>query len=328
MGTAVLDKKITPIFVSLLISILLLGFKFFLFSKTSSVAMLSDAIESIINVIASGFATLSIFLASKPPDETHPYGHGKIEYFSAGFEGALILFAAYGMISMSYKRLVYPTDIYMLELGVIGNTIVVLCNTTLGLWLIRRGKKEASIALEADGRHILTDAYTSIGVLLSFLLVKFTRKLWIDPIFAILIAINIIYMGLKLVIASFRGLMQAKDPALLEEISRLLKRHRSLTHIDIHRLRAWRAGKELFVDFHLILPMDLPLYKAHQEANRLKQVLKSKFGEHTHVMIQLDPCFERLCSTCQENIEAFKRNGLSLTSTWARTDFTSPKEPQ
>lgn len=316
-----------PIFVSLFVSILLLTFKFFLYFKTGSVAMLSDAMESAINVVASGFATLSLLVASKPPDETHPYGHGKIEYFSAGFEGALILFAAYGMVHMSYKRFVYPLELSMLELGLVGNLIVVLCNTTLGLWLIRRGKKEASIALEADGRHILTDAYTSIGVFLSFLLVKFTGKVWIDPVFAILIAINVIYMGMKLMVASFKGLMQAKDPALLEEISRLLKRHRSLTYIDIHKLRAWRAGKELFVDFHLILPMDLPLYRAHQEANRLTQVLRSQFGENTHVMIQLDPCLERLCSTCRKNLEAFKRNGLSLPSAWAQTDFTSPKEP-
>lgn len=319
--------SLSPIAVSFAVNILVLAFKFFLYFKTNSLAILSDALESVINVIASGFAAISIFFASRPPDESHPYGHGKIEYFSAGFEGGLIIFAAYGIIHMAVDRLKNPAPIHELGLGLVGTILVIVINLCLGVWLISKGKKEGSIALEADGKHILTDAYTSLGIIVSFVLIMFTGKLWLDILFCLLIALNIIFMGSKLIITSFSGLMQAKDPAFVKEISELLKRHRRITNIDIHELRAWRAGRELFVDFHLILPMELPLYLAHKEAKRFSKLLKSKFGPNTHVMVQLDPCLENYCKVCQKNLEALRTKDKSITSGWDLTDFTKPKEP-
>ncbi len=320
-------QKLIPILFSFLVSILLLFIKFFIYWKTRSVAILSDAMESVINVIATGVAVASIIVSSKPPDESHPYGHGKAEYFSAGFEGALILFAAYGIMYLSYKRFTSPVQILSLDLGLAGTLLVVLINGLLGWWLISKGKKEGSIALEADGKHVLTDAYTSLGVLLSFLLIKITGRLWLDPIFAFFIALNIIYMGIRLVLGSLKGLMQAKDPKLLREIERVLKRHRSITHIEIHQLRAWRAGKDLFVDFHLTLPQELPLYKAHKEAKRLSNILKAKFGQNTHVMVQLDPCGERYCDICEKNLMALNSKEQSLSSTWKGLDLTQQRHP-
>lgn len=321
------EKKLITILISFFVSIILVVFKLYLYKRTNSVAIFSDALESMVNVVASGFATISIYLATKPPDETHPYGHGKLEFFSGGFEGGLIILASYWIFKTGIERLVEPVPLTGINLGTVGQGIVVLINLTLGIWLIRVGRHTESIALEADGKHVLTDALTSVGVIVGFLLVKVTKEPRIDGIVACLIGINVIVMGTRLVWASVKGLLQAKDPRLLEEISEVLRRHRSFPLIDIHRLRAWRAGNEIFIDFHLILPSDLPLKEAHKEAKRLSRLLKNKFGPNTQVLIQLDPCNKLYCQVCEKNLETIRKNIHSFQLQWQKEDFTKEKEP-
>ena len=210
--------RIRMILISFAVSVALMGLKFLVYYLTHSSAVLSDALESIINVVASGFATISIWMAAKPPDRDHPYGHGKIEYFSAGFEGALIVCAALGIFYTGIKHLLDPHPLPHLEEGLgllIGATLI---NALLGIGLLRVGRSTDSFTLIADGKHIITDVFTSGGVVVGLLLVYLSGWLWLDGLIACLVGINILVTGGQLVRQSFARLMDASDPQLLDRI--------------------------------------------------------------------------------------------------------------
>lgn len=291
-------QRLTAVCLSVAVGAFLLLFKFYIYRLTRSTAVLSDALESIINVIASGFALWSVILSAKPPDADHPYGHGKIEYFSAGFEGALIVIAAVGIFLSAWKQLGAPRPLAHLDRGLLLLLAASAVNLGLGIFLIRTGKRTQSIPLVADGTHVLTDVATSAGVILGLLLVKFTGWYWLDGAVAILVGAHILYSGSRLLKESFSRLMDASDPALLEEIGRLLTSRRKENWIDIHRLRAWRSGQRLYVDFHLILPRDLSIYEAHREVLELEQAFRDRFGEQAEVFIHIDPCRDPQCPIC------------------------------
>lgn len=285
-----LNKRLSAIGLSLLISLLLMTAKFYTFHLTRSSAVLSDALESIINVVAAGFAMISIWMAAQPPDANHPYGHGKIEYFSAGFEGALIIVAAIGIFKTGFSHLMTPRPLANLEIGLFILVGASLVNLVLGLWLIRAGKKTDSLALIADGKHVLTDVYTSAGVVIGLFLVRYTQWLWLDGAIACVVGINILVTGIHLVRQSSSALMHRSDPKLLHSISLLLEKNRRPAWIDIHQLRAWRSGIFVNIDLHLVLPRDLLLDQAHTEADELEQLLIRHFEGKATVLIHMDPC--------------------------------------
>jgi cation diffusion facilitator family transporter len=284
------------------IGLLLMGIKFYAYWLTQSAAILSDALESIINVVASAFALGAVVLAARPPDLSHPYGHGKIEYFSVGFEGALIFLAAGGIFIKAAEQLLHPRELPSLATGLWLLLGVNAVNLALGLGLILVGKRTHSITLVADGRHILTDVVTTGGVLVGLLLVWLTDKIWLDGATAALVGVNILYTGWKLGSHACAGLMDASDPELLAEISLVLKRHRKNSWIDIHRLRARRAGERLYVDFHLILPQDFSLEQGHQEVKELEKIFNTHYRDLAEVHIHVDPCNEdQECPICGYN---------------------------
>gem|GEM_PF-11680 len=283
---------------ALVVGTVLMGLKFYAYWITGSSAVLSDALESIINVVASGFALGSILLSAKPPDESHPYGHGKIEYFSAGFEGALIILAAIGIFQEGIHQIFNPRELPRLQSGLLILLSVGLVNLVLGLTLLRIGKTTRSIPVVADGKHILTDVYSSAGVLVGLGLVYYSGWLWLDGAVACFVGVNIVVAGAKLVRQAFVGLMDASDPELLDEICQLLARHRKNVWIDVHKLRAWRSGKRVHVDFHLILPRDLALEEGHRHVKDLEKIFGDHFGGFADVLIHLDPCEEPECPVC------------------------------
>ena len=199
---------------SLSIGVALLAIKFYAAYLTGSSAILSDALESIINVVASTFALVSILWAARHPDETHPYGHGKIEFFAAGFEGALIILAAAGIFVQVWPRLFHPQALPRLEIGLLLIFFAALVNLVLSLGLIRTGRRTHSPTLVADGQHILTDVYTSLGVLVGLVLVWLTGWYWLDSAVACLVAVSILITGVKLVRQAFWGLMDTSEPGL------------------------------------------------------------------------------------------------------------------
>jgi cation diffusion facilitator family transporter len=309
--------------VAFLVGAGLMCLKFYGFWITGSSAILSDALESIINVVASGFGLGSIWISAKPADESHPYGHGKIEFFSAGFEGALIIIAAGGIFFEGVKQILSPQDLPNLERGLFFLLAAGLGNLVLGLTLLRAGRRTKSLVLEADGKHLLTDVFTSGSVLLGLGIVYFTGWFRLDGIIACIAGANIVFWGSGLVRQAFGGLMHASDPELLDEICDLLARHKKDLWIDVHRLRAWRSGRLVHVDFHLILPRDLPLELGHREVKELESVFDRHFGGMSDLLIHLDPCLDPECPVCGHTPCDLRQESMIHRKIWNRQALTS-----
>jgi cation diffusion facilitator family transporter len=318
-------SRLTAIGMSLLISILLMAAKFYTYHITHSSAVLSDALESIINVVAAAFAVGSIWMAARPPDSDHPYGHGKIEYFSAGFEGALIIFAAIGIFKTGISHLLQPAPLSNLQAGLMILVAAAVINLLLGVALVRVGNRVQSLTLIADGKHVLTDVYTSVGVVAGLVLVHWTGWLWLDGAIACLVGINILFTGMRLVRQSFAALMDASDPRLLDEITRLLDAHRQPMWIDIHQLRAWRSGNFVHIDLHLVLPRDYLLDDAHTQAKAVEQLLIDHFEGNAGVLVHMDPCEPEECPVCGRHSCGLRHAPADDAVSWDRDQLTLKK---
>ncbi len=314
--------RMKAIILSFFVGLLLMGLKFLTYRITSSSAVLSDALESIINVVASAFAALSIWMAAKPPDPEHPYGHGKIEYFSAGFEGALIIAAAAGIFYTGVQQVLHPHPLPYLQKGAIILLFTTIANLLLGLFLVGIGQRTDSIALVADGKHVMTDVYTSIGVVLGLGLVYVSGLVWLDGAVACLVGLNILITGGRLVHQSYTRLMDASDPDLLDRITQLLHQYRRPDWIDIHQLRAWRAGSLIHIDLHLVLPLDVPLHEAHHEARKLERMLIDQLQGNASVLVHMDPCETENCPICNRPDCHSREHRQTANAAWDRERLT------
>ncbi|MCX8056661.1 MAG: cation diffusion facilitator family transporter [Ignavibacteria bacterium] len=294
------NEKKRAAYLSLAIGFLMFFLKIFAFIITGSSAILSDAIESIVHIFATSIAFISLIISLRPPDETHPYGHGKIEYFSAGFEGGLIIIAAASIIFFAVEDLIFGVELQKLDIGAYLIFAASMINLGLGLFLINIGRKTNSLILEADGKHILTDSVTSIAVLVSIIIVMITGIKIIDPIIAILVGLNITFTGYKLVRQSFKGLMQEKDEALIQKIIPALQKIRQDDFIEIHKLRAWSAGNFHYVDFHLIIPSYYTIEESHSIQRLITLSLRNEIGNDLQTMIHFDPCKPSYCPYCSK----------------------------
>lgn len=308
--------------IALSLALLLTGLKFYAYGVTGSSALLSDALESIINVVAACFSLFSVYLSAKPPDASHPYGHGKIEFFAAGFEGALIVLAAVAMFVKGVEHIFDPHELPHLETGIGILAITALVNLGLAWTLLRAGRRAKSLVLEAHGRHVFTDVLSSAAVLAGLGLVYLTGWYQLDGGVACLVGINVIFMAVGLVRRAFGGLMDESDPDLLSEIGVLLQQHRKNLWIDAHRLRAWKSGQRVHVDFHLILPRDLPLEQGHEEVKELERIFSDHFGGLAEILIHLDPCEEPECPVCGNEPCDLRAEGIGETGTWNWRELT------
>lgn len=282
---------------SLIIGFLMFIFKTLAYLITDSTAIFSDAAESVVHVAATGMALYSIYLSAKPADEDHLYGHGNVEYFSAGVEGFLIILAAFTIIYSSIKDLIFGVETSSLDVGTIIIAIASVVNLLLGLFLVRKGKKTNSLILVADGKHVLTDSFTSFGVVFGLILVLITGIKVIDPIIAIFVAANILFTGYKLVRESIGGLMHETDKEMLSMIVEKLKSIRKDYWIDIHHLRFWKSGERVFIDFHLILPYYLSVKESHLEEEFIEKNLL-EIIPNSGVRIHMDYCKPEVCKYC------------------------------
>jgi len=273
--------------------------KFVAYFITQSNAILTDALESIVNVLASSFAFYSIYLATIPKDKNHPYGHGKVEFFSAFLEGTLITIAGLIIIFKSTYDLIYPKPIYQLFEGasIIGVTGVV--NLIIGFYLINTGKKHNSITLEADGKHLLTDAVTSAGLVVGVVLIQVTKIYWLDSVISILLGLYIIYNGYKLTRRSVGGLMDESNIDLVKDIIAILQKNRKEPWIDVHNLRAQQYGSDLHIDCHFTLPYYFDLNRVHQEISSIDKLINGNAHRKTELFIHADPCLPACCNYCE-----------------------------
>ncbi len=309
---------------ALVVGALLLAAKFYAWRVTGSSAVLSDALESIINVVASAFAIVSVIMAAKPPDQSHPYGHGKIEFFAAGFEGALIVLAAFGIFKSGLAHLLNPQPLPRLEIGLLVLAGASGVNVVLGLALIRVGQRTRSITLEADGRHVLTDVYTSIGVIAGLVLVRLTGWYWMDGLTACIVGVNILVTGFRLIRKSYQGLMDRADPDVLDRITAVIAAHRREVWIDIHKLRAWSAGSRIHVDLHLILPRKMTLADAHAEADDLENAILQEVEGAASVLVHMDPCNGSYCPICGKKDCDHREQPFTAARPWRVERLTAP----
>ncbi|MGZ3778910.1 MAG: cation diffusion facilitator family transporter [Mucilaginibacter sp.] len=285
------------ILISLVTGTILMMAKFGAYFITSSNFVLTDATESIVNILASSFAFFSIYLSSQPRDENHPYGHGKVEFFSVFIEGALIGLAGVVIIFKSAYNVFYPHEIGNLVSGaiIIGATGAI--NGSLGYYMVARGKKLRSITIEADGKHLLTDMVTSFGLVVGLLLIHFTRIIVLDSVLSIAVGIYIVYTGYKLLRKSVSGLMDEADFSIVTEVIAVLNDKRRDAWIDIHNFRAQKYGDELHIDCHLTLPNYFDLNQVHMEVKLVDQLINNEVTR-TELFIHTDPCVPQCCYYC------------------------------
>jgi cation diffusion facilitator family transporter len=293
-----LKEKRNIIIVALVVSVVLMLAKFSAYFITASNFVLTDAAESIVNVVASSFAFFSIYIASRPRDENHPYGHGKIEFFSVFLEGALISIAGIGILFKSVYGLFYPQVIHDLLTGAVIIGVTGAINGALGYYMINKGKTLKSVTLDADGRHLLTDMVTSGGLVLGLVLINFTGLIWLDGVLSIVVGLYICYSGYQLIRKSVAGLMDETDFAVVEHIIEVLNDERKPEWIDIHNLRAQKYGHELHLDCHMTLPNYFDLNRVHQEVSLVDKMINKKAGVPTELFIHTDPCVPQCCHYC------------------------------
>lgn len=309
-------RKQRLILLSFVASIILTGLKFFAFYLTDSNAILSDALESIINVIASGFAFYSIYLSAQPKDRNHPYGHGKIEFFSAGFEGALIVIASLFIIIEAVKRIMEPAPIQNLAQGAIFIMITIFVNTLIGYKLVEEGRRSNSLALTADGRHLLSDSVSSIVLIVSVGLIMLTGQIWIDSAASLLFGIFLAYNGFQLVSKSVAGLMDATDEKLLEKVVQSVRDNKKEHWVDVHNLRVQQYGSDLHIDCHLTLPYYWELQKAHEAIHEFENVLKESHTGETEIFVHADPCLPQCCYFCNMEVCLVRRHNFVQDIDW------------
>lgn len=284
------DPRRVAVAVSVGTAFLMLAGKMAAYFLTGSAAIFSDAMESVVHLLATIFVGFSLWYSFQPPDTGHPYGHGKIAYFSSGFEGVLILIAALSIIYTAVRDLIVGPSLSQLELGlaIVGGLAAV--NLALGLYLIRTGRRYNNLVLVSNGEHVLTDMWTSVGVLVGVALVRFTGLEWLDPIVAIGVALNILWTGTRLIRQSVAGLMERADESYTRAILGVLdEARRSGLISNYHQLRHRRVHDQLWVEYHLLFPEDLSITEAHDRSHLVEDRVAERFPDDVFVTAHLEP---------------------------------------
>lgn len=277
-----------PMRLSLAVGLLMLATKVFAFWITGSAAVLSDAAESVVHVVAVSFAAYSLWLSLKPADSSHLYGHDKITFFSAGFEGAMIILAAVYIIFVSIQKWIAGLHLENLGIGTVLVLVAGLTNGALGGYLVWAGKKRGSLILEANGKHVLTDCLTSLGVIVGLSLTLLTGRLYFDPVFAIFVALNILWTGGNLIRRSIGGLMDEVDSKTQARILGVLREMCECSRVQFHGLRHRNAGNTIWVEVHLLFPEATSLRSAHELATKIEERIGGELGSRAEVITHLE----------------------------------------
>ncbi len=282
----------------IIVSVVLLIGKFLAFFITNSVGILSDALESIVNVMAGLISLYSIRFAAKPRDTDHPFGHGKVELISASIEGMLIFAAGIAIVVEGIKRLFAPLLVLQLDIGIVIIAIAGLINYIMGYYSVRIGKKYDSAALIAGGRHLQSDTWSTLGLLAGLLLLFWTRIIWIDSVIAMVFGTVIIMTGINIMRKMVDNLMDKMDFDLLKTIMKELTLKRQDDWIDIYDVKILKNGNLYFVDCKLVLPWNYNMQKANASCSKLESVIKAKFADRIHMSVHTEPCTGKYCSGC------------------------------
>ena len=279
--------------------IILFVAKIIAWKLTNSDSVFSDAMESIVNVISAFMGLYSLYLASKPKDEDHPYGHGKVEFVTAGIEGSLIAIAGIMIIYEGINSLVVGRVLKGLDWGIAIIAATALVNYLLGYISSKKGERENSIVLISSGKHLQSDTITTLGVVISLVVVYFTRIYWIDSVVALGFGCYIIFVGYKIVRKSLSGIMDEQNPELLNNIIDLLEKNRHIEWIDIHNMKIQQFGSSLHIDAHITLPYYYSLREAHNEMENVILLLAKNTSRTVEFNFHMDDCKTISCPVCQ-----------------------------
>jgi cation diffusion facilitator family transporter len=271
-------------------SVILFAIKVAAYFLTNSIAVLTDALESTVNVVTGFTGLYSLKMAARPRDDNHPYGHGKIELISASFEGILILIAGLIIIYESIINLLHPHEIKQLDTGIILISTTAAVNFLVGAWCVRVGKKEHSIALQASGKHLQSDTWTTVGIIVGLILLLLSGITWIDSAVAIIFAFMIIMEGYKIIRQTVAGITDEADIALLNELVEVLNNNKRDNWIDLHNLRVIKYGNVLHLDCHLTVPWYFNVNEAHKEVDELDKLIGDNFSHTLEMFVHTDGC--------------------------------------
>ena len=267
---------------------------------TSSVGILTDALESTVNV-ATGFISLyAVYISLKPKDSNHPFGHGKAEFLSASIEGFLILAASAVIMFEAVRRLFSPTVIKQLDVGIVIVAVAGLINYIIGWYSKKIGRQHNSVALVSGGRHLQSDTYSSIGLVVGLVLLYFTGWQWLDSLIAIVFGLIILVTGFRILSETTSNLMDKADMKLIERFGRLINENKKPQWIDIHNFKLVKYGDVFHINCDLVLPFDTSLADAHREGEELKAVMTANFSEDIVCNLHIDECFESYCKHCRK----------------------------
>ena len=304
----------------------LLIVKFIAYYLTYSVSILTDAFESIVNVVAGFVGVYSLYIAAKPRDANHPYGHGKAEFLSAAIEGTLMLSAGGIIIFNAIRGFLYPPPLHKLDQGIYLITITALINFGAGFICVRRGRKNNSLALIASGKHLKLDSYTTLGITGALLLIVYTGLFWIDSAVAIFFGIVGIYSGYRILRTSIAGIMDEADADLLKRMVDLLNTNRRENWIDLHNLRIIKYGTVLHLDCHLTVPWYLNVVEAHAEIDALGLLMRKEFGKSLELFVHSDPCLPFSCHICDKRNCNVRNHNFEKKITWTLDNILQDKK--
>ncbi len=289
-----LQKTVTVIAVALFI------IKIIAWYLTGSVAVLTDALESTVNVTAGFTSLFGLYIAAKPRDANHPYGHGKAEFLSAAVEGILMMIAGIFIVCEATYHFIYPRELKKLDYGIFLIAVTAVINYITGYYCIKTGKQNNSPALVASGKHLQSDTWSTLGIVAGLAFILFTGLQWIDSAIAAGFSLFIIYTGYRIVRSSVAGIMDEADRVLLQRMVALLNANRRVNWIDLHNLRIIKYGNVLHMDCHLTVPWYLNVREAHAEMDALSLLIQKEFGESVELFIHADACLNFSCSICQK----------------------------
>lgn len=307
-------------------SVLLLIAKTIAWYITGSVAILTDAFESIVNVVAGIIGVYSLYVSAKPRDQDHPYGHGKAEFISAAVEGTLISIAGLIIIYEAFNNLIHPHTIKKLDYGIVLVAVTGLINYFAGSVCIKTGTKNNSLALISTGKHLQTDTWSTMGIVVGLVLILITDLVWLDSAVAILFSIFIIFTGYKILRTSLAGIMDEADTTLLKKMVQTLNANRRENWIDLHNLRIIKYGSTIHLDCHLTVPWYLNVHEAHQEIDALSSLVQNEFGESVELFVHSDACMEFSCRICSKSNCTVRQHAFEKKVEWTMENISSNRK--
>lgn len=308
------------------LSVVLFIAKIIAFYLTHSLSILTDALESIVNVLAGFIGLFSLFIAAKPRDTDHPYGHGKAEFVSAAAEGALIVAAGFFVIYETVQNIITKSPLEQIDTGLILVATTGALNYIAGSFCINMGKKNNSLALQASGKHLHIDTYSTVGVITGLLIIYFTHLYWLDKLIAGLLSIIIIYNGYKILRSSLAGIMDEADMDLIKQFVEVLNRNRRENWIDIHNLRVIKYGSTLHIDCHLTVPWYMNIHEAHEEVEALGKIISKTFGDAIEFFVHTDGCLPFSCSICTKTDCEKRQHPFTHRVDWSYKNIITNKK--